>query len=118
VLVLVDDDAAVLGSLTFAFETEGFAVRPFRNAEALLASAPADCACYVLDQRLPGMSGLDLLERLRARGDGAPAVLITTHPSRETRGRALAAGVEIVEKPLLGETLARHVREVVSAQRA
>lgn len=114
-LVLVDDDPAVLGSLTFAFETEGFSVRAYPNAEALLAQAPPNCACYVLDQRLPGLSGLDVLERLRQLGEHAPAVLITTHPSAETRSRALAAGAEIVEKPLLGETLARHVRDVVFA---
>lgn len=114
-LVLVDDDPAVLGSLSFAFETEGFAVQAYPDAESLLADGAPSCACLVLDQRLPGISGLDLLERLRAQGQSAPAVLITTHPSRATRDRAEAAGVEIVEKPLLGETLARHVREVVNA---
>lgn len=117
-LVLVDDDPAVLGSLTFAFEIEGFAVQAFPDAESLLANGVGACDCLVLDQRLPGLSGLDLLERLRSQGQAAPAVLITTHPSRDTCRRAKAAGVEIVEKPLLGETLARHVREVVAAPKA
>lgn len=113
-LVLVDDDPAVLGALSFAFETEGFAVKAYPDAESLLAEDSPSCDCYVLDQRLPGLSGLELLERLRAAGQSAPAVLITTHPSRDTCQRARTAGVEIVEKPLLGETLARHVREIVA----
>jgi FixJ family two-component response regulator len=67
----------------------------------------------VLDQKLPGMSGLDLLERLRAGGVTAPAVLITTHPSKETRARSRAAGVEIVEKPLLDDRLAEQIRRLM-----
>jgi DNA-binding response OmpR family regulator len=69
----------------------------------------------VLDQRLPGLSGLDLLERYRARGETSPAILITTNPSAATRERARTAGVEIVEKPLLGQGLTRRVLELVGS---
>jgi len=114
-LAVVDDDPAVLQALTFAFETAGWHVAAFASAEAAL-SAPnaADWRCLILDQKLPGLSGLDLLERLRARAVVAPALLITTHPSAETRRRALAAGVEIVEKPLLDDALARKVGRVTT----
>ncbi|PZO53857.1 MAG: hypothetical protein DCF16_06055 [Alphaproteobacteria bacterium] len=115
VLALVDDDPAVRHALSFAFETAGITVATFADAESALA-APDQGAwrCLVLDQKLPRMSGLDLLERLRAAGVIVPSILITTHPSRETRARALAAGVEIVEKPLLDNQLSRMVRELMA----
>ncbi len=114
-LALVDDDPAVRHALSFAFETTGISVATFADAESALA-APDQAAwtCLVLDQRLPRMSGLDLLARLRAAGVTAPAILITTNPSREMRARASAAGVEIVEKPLLDNQLSRKVRELMA----
>ena len=114
-LALVDDDPAVRHALSFMFETAGITVATFADAESALA-APGKSAwrCLVLDQRLPRMSGLDLLERLRAIGIEAPSILITTHPSRETRARAAAAGVEIVEKPLLDNQLSQKARAIMT----
>lgn len=111
VLALVDDDPAVRHALSFAFETAGISVATFSDGESALA-APDQQAwrCLVLDQRLPGVSGLGLLERLRAAGVSAPCFLITTHPSRDTRSRASLAGVEIIEKPLLDNQLLSKVR--------
>jgi FixJ family two-component response regulator len=62
---------------------------------------------------MPGMNGLDLIGLLRARHIGAPAILITSHPSPSLRERARTAGVPIVEKPLLGNTLLDTIRDVV-----
>jgi FixJ family two-component response regulator len=113
-LALIDDDPAVRHALRFALETAGLSVASFSDAEtALVAPDRFDWRCMVLDQKLPGMSGLDLLERLRAGGVTAPAVLITTHPSKETRARSRAAGVEIVEKPLLDDRLAEQIRRLM-----
>lgn len=106
VLALVDDDAALRHALSFAFETRGFPVSAFADAESALEAAHrAVWRCMVVDYKLPGMSGLDLLDRLRAIGVAAPALLVTTQPSRSLRARALSAGVEIVEKPLLDDAL-------------
>lgn len=115
-LVLVDDDSALLHALSFAFETEGYDVRAFADAESLLADAEAHhvSLCLVLDQKLPGMSGLALLTALRARNVAAPAILITSNPTAALRREARAAGVEIVEKPLLDGVLASKVREAVA----
>lgn len=116
-LVLVDDDPALLHALSFAFETDGYAVSAFADAESLLASeAPHGSLCLVLDQRLPGMSGLALLAALRAQNVAAPAILITSNPPPAVRRQADAAGVEIVEKPLLGNILAAKVREAIAAR--
>ena len=114
VVIVVDDDPDVLGSLKFSFEVEGFSVQAHDSAEALLnGDLPSKNACLVLDQKLPGMDGLELLRRLRSRGDALPAVLITT-PNAETKRRAALAGVPIVEKPLLCETLVDQVRALIT----
>lgn len=114
-VLLVDDDADLRAALTFAFETQGYAVHAFANAEAALESDEADATCMVLDQRLPGLSGLDLLERLRAMGQRAPAILITTRPTPEERRRANAASAQILEKPLLGDELAKLVGRMMGS---
>lgn len=110
-LVLIEDDRAVLGALTFAFETEGYQVAAFRDpSSALAASETGGASCLVVDQLLPGMTGLQVVAHLRAQGVAAPALLITTHPTAQLRRDAAAAHIEIVEKPLLGDVLAAKVR--------
>jgi FixJ family two-component response regulator len=113
ILILVDDDSAVLNALKFAFEVEGFDVRTFADAESLLA-APAvpELGCLVLDYKLPGLNGLQLLRRLRRRGVTLPAVLITT-PEPIVLAQAAAANVPIVEKPLLTGALLDVVSELL-----
>jgi len=118
-ILLVDDDPAVRSALAFSMELEGFAVDAYESGAALACRTgfPAG-ACLVLDHRLPGLDGLDLLASLRRRGVDLPAVLITTNPRPELRRRAQAAGVPIVEKPLLGDALVDAVRRALPGARA
>lgn len=110
-LAIVDDDPAVRHALTFAFDAAGIGAASFEDAESTLRAAGAQAwRCLVLDQNLPGISGLDLLDRLRSRGIVAPAILITTNPSGDTLTRAGRSGIEICEKPLLGDGLVERVR--------
>ncbi len=111
IVVVVDDDAAVCSSLKFSLELEGFSVRTFASANDLLdASELSAASCFVLDQKLHGMTGLELLRRLRERSVSAPAILITSHPSETVRRLAAAAGAPIIEKPLLGNALSEGIR--------
>jgi FixJ family two-component response regulator len=113
IVIVVDDDLDVLSSLKFAFEIEGFRVQTHASAEALLDDgALPDHGCLVLDQQMPGLNGLALLQRLRELGHRLPAVLITT-PSAGLARQAAAAGVTIVEKPLTCDTLVSKVRELL-----
>lgn len=113
-VVLVEDDAAVLASLRFAFELEGFRVDAHDSAESLLAaSPPARPVCFVIDQRLPGMDGLTLARRLRERDGALRALLITTSNSEIVR-RAARDGIPIVDKPLVTETLIAEVRRALA----
>lgn len=110
-LILVDDDPHILSALRFAFETEGYEVVTFRSGEELLKALPLrPDTCLVLDERLPGISGLEAVARLRSAGMTAPVILVTSNPSAAVRSRAAAANIDIVEKPLLDGTLARKVR--------
>lgn len=110
-VILVDDDAAVRMAIAFAFEAAGLRVFTFADAEsALAADLPGD-ACFVFDQRLPGLSGLEAFQTLRRRGDRRPAVFITSHPKPDFRAAAAAAGAPIIEKPLLGDALLLAVRQ-------
>jgi FixJ family two-component response regulator len=116
IVAVVDDDPAVCGSLKFALELEGFAVRAFHNgAEVLQAADLEDFNCFVIDQRMPGMTGMELVEVLRGRRVATPVILIISHPNAALSARAQKAAVPIVEKPLLGNALVECIREACSA---
>lgn len=115
-LVVVERDEVLRSALKFAFEMEGYRVSDYGDAQAALADLSERDACIVLDHHAPDMGWAEFLERLRAKRKQAPrAVLIATGPSPDTCRRARAAGVEIVEKPLIGDALSRAVRRLVSA---
>ncbi len=117
---VVDDDADVLGSLRFLLETDGFNVRTFRNAEALLKivrSTGVDC--FVIDYKMPDMNGIELARRLRNRDIAAPVVLITGYPDENIAARAEAAGVRyVLLKPLLEDSLVTRIRGAIQEDRA
>lgn len=116
VMLVVDDDPAVGNSLKFVLEVEGFQVRVFSSAEELLnEDSLPDASCLVVDYYMPGMNGLELVAHLRDRNVLTPAILITPAPSQNLRNRAAAAGVPIVEKPLLGGRLLDSIREAFDA---
>jgi FixJ family two-component response regulator len=115
-VIVVDDDASVRSALQFALELEGFNVDVCESGEALLdRSLPETRACLVLDERLQGMSGLEALCLLRRRKVNLPAILITSTPRPQLRMAAKAAGVPIVEKPLIGDGLLAAIRIALTA---
>jgi FixJ family two-component response regulator len=112
-VLVVDDDPAVLNSLKFSLEIEGYEVAAFASARDFFRAGPPVAACLVIDQNLAEVSGLDVVGELRRRGIGMAAVLITSYPAALLRQRAAAAAVPIVEKPLLGSTLVDTIRTLV-----
>jgi len=118
VVVVVEDDPAVRGSLKFSLELEGFAVRTYGSGLEFFLSGDHACDCFVIDQRMPGMNGMDLIGKLRERKVMTPAILIISHPHAALSARAAAAGVSIVEKPLLGNALVDKIREACGGTRA
>lgn len=116
VVAVVDDDPAVCSSLKFSLELEGFTVHTFGSgAELLRSNGLTACNCFVIDQRMPTMNGLDVIRKLREQHVAAPAILITSHPNATLSARAALAEIPIVEKPLLGNALIDKIREACRA---
>jgi FixJ family two-component response regulator len=115
-VVLVEDDERLRDALTGVLTVSGFRVASFSSAEAALETAPwATAACLIVDIRLPGASGLELLRRLRGGGDSMPAIVVTADTRRMTRDAAIRLGVSAyLEKPVRGRVVAAAVREAIS----
>ena len=120
VVYVVDDDADVLGSLRFVLETDGFAVRTFRSGEALLDTLPSSCPdCFIIDYRMPNMTGLELADLLRNQKIDTPIILITGHPDGNIPIKAAAAGIShVLLKPHVEESLAAHIWDAIDAGRS
>ena len=113
---IVDDDPAVRDAISLLLRADELAVATFPNAAAFLESAAVQRpGCLVLDVRMPGMSGLDLQKRLRARGCRTPILFITGHGDVPMAIRAMKGGAfDFLEKPFQGETLVNRVREALA----
>lgn len=110
-VLLVENDQAVRSSLCFALEVEGFAVHAFDTADALLREPGLPgCACLVADCDMPGIGGVELIARLRARGLQVPAILVTGHALPRTRRQAAGIGVPLLEKSAFGNDLVDQIR--------
>jgi FixJ family two-component response regulator len=100
IVAVVDDDPAVCGSLKFSLELEGFMVHAYAGGAELLNAGDLDAySCLVVDQRMPEMSGMQLITRLRDRQVLTPAILIVSHPNAALSARAAKAHVPIREAP-------------------
>lgn len=119
-IYVVDDDTDVLGSLRFLLETDGFDVRTFRSAAALLDGSGAGAAdCFVIDYKMPAMSGIDLANRLRNRHFEIPIILITGYPDKNIEEKAAAVGIRhVLLKPHLEESLVSRIRGVIQERPA
>jgi len=104
---VIDDDASVREALKGLLRASGFSVEVFSSAEEFLTSGDLeDTACLILDVRMPGMSGFDLQERLKASQVAIPVIFITADGDRNVRTRALANGaVDFLQKPFKDQAL-------------
>jgi two-component system response regulator FixJ len=114
-VLIVEDDASMRGSMERLLGTSGFSVLGYDSAEAVLNSGiPMDASCIVSDLKLPGMSGLDLLAEVRARGCTAPLILITAYDAPGRIDEALRGGAAAyLVKPFHGTTLLDVIRVAI-----
>jgi FixJ family two-component response regulator len=112
VVSVVDDDESLRRSVGNLLRSAGFGVETFASADEFLRSAQRDnTSCLVLDLRMTGMNGLDLLRRLAAGEPRIPVVILTAHGNEETRRRSLAAGaIAFLDKPFHAHALLEAVR--------
>jgi two-component system response regulator FixJ len=115
VILVVDDDPAVRDALKFSLELEDFQVHVCGNGEDLLAHPALQYSnCIVLDYKMPGMTGLDVLAKLAGLAISTPVIFITGPVTESIRDRAMRAGARLVlEKPMLDGILTDRIREVM-----
>jgi two-component system CheB/CheR fusion protein len=102
VIFVVDDDSHVREGIRNVLEEEGRTVEDYETCEAFLeAYRPGREACLLIDAYLPGMSGLELLQRFSEAGHRLPAIMITGNSDVPTAVRAMKAGAsDFIEKPI------------------
>ena len=104
---LVDDDAGVRSSLALLIGTVGLRVMPWAHPQAFLDGFDREAiGAIMLDVRMPGLGGLQVLETLRAQGADQPVVMLTGHGTVDMCRRAFKAGAaEFLEKPVDDQAL-------------
>lgn len=112
---VIDDDDAVRDSTHILLALYGYEVYSHQSAEEFLSHLVGEADCLVIDQNMPGMTGIELLEHLRANGNQTPAVMITGRIDVTLKPRAERMGVTVLSKPLTAEQL---VFEIEQARRA
>ena len=113
---LIDDDDAVCHALTVFLEAAGYRVRSFSSAEAFLEAADSKLeGVMVLDQRMTGMSGLELQTELNRRGAAPSIIFISGHGDVQMSVKAIKAGAtNFLEKPFNNDELLTSIREAFS----
>jgi two-component system response regulator FixJ len=111
VVAVVDDDDDVGDVLGGLLEAMGYQVETYRSGTDFLADAQFDrLACVIVDQNMPGMTGLQMIEHLVDRGVTIPALLITGVHDVEVERKAASIGVmTVLEKPMSHHELLRFV---------
>ena len=121
VIAIVDDQAALREATENLLKSAGLKAVSFASAEDFLQATPLDGAgCLILDVRLPGMSGLELQQRLAADGIHVPIVFITAQEDSDgrMRARALRSGaLAFLRKPFSDEDLLNAVRSALETRK-
>ena len=118
-IFIVDDDLSVRRSLARLLMSAGYDVVACATAEEFLALDVARPACLVTDVRMPGMTGLDLLEALRSSGRDLPIILSSGDADAATAAQASARGAfRFVSKPFEPDELLGALEEAIDRDRA
>jgi two-component system response regulator FixJ len=120
VVYVIDDDDAVRQSLTFLLKAAGIAARTYDSATSFLDHLPqVKAGCVITDVRMPGLSGLDLLRRLKELQIALPVIVITGHGDVPLAVEAMKSGAsDFLEKPFDDEALLAAVNVALRNQGA
>jgi two-component system response regulator FixJ len=118
VVHVVDDDVAVRQSLSFLLASDGLPVRLHESASAFLESVKEPASgCVVTDVRMPGIDGIELIRRLKARGFMLPVIVMTGHADVPLAVEAMKEGaLDFIEKPFDDELLLSSVHAALQRQ--
>jgi FixJ family two-component response regulator len=115
VIAIIDDDPSVREGTMDLLHSMGFAAETFERANDFLNSERLhDTSCLIADVQMPGMTGLELYDRLVGSGNAIPTILITAFPNARDRMRAQRAGVRgYLTKPFNENELLASIREAL-----
>jgi len=116
IIAVVDDDEAVRLGLSSLIRSLGYVAMTFSSGQDFLQSPHrGDIVCLVSDIQMPGMSGLELHDRLVVANTPIPTILITGYPDNEARKRALNAGILCyLKKPLVYDELLACIKSAIN----
>jgi len=119
IVFVVDDDASIREALSSLIESTGMRVQTFASAQDFLQhKRPETPACLVLDVRLPGLSGLELQQKLAPARMRIPIIFITGHGDIPMSVRAMKSGaVEFLPKPFGDEQLLEAIQQAIERDR-
>ena len=113
---IVDDDEAVRDSMRLLLESSGFLARDFASADLFLHADSADMGCLLLDLHMPGISGLELLRLIRARGISQPVIVISGRRDPVLDAEVWAAGASaLLSKPFDDQQLLDLIQRALAA---
>jgi two-component system response regulator FixJ len=117
---VIDDDQAVRESIEFLLRSAQLTVRTYESASAFLAVAPTvGSGCVITDVRMPGITGIDLLRRLKEMGLRLPVIVITGHGDVPLAVEAMKFGaLDFLEKPFDDDALLASVRSALDRSEA
>jgi two-component system response regulator FixJ len=116
-IALIEDDEAILHSLSMLLESRGIRVHPYSSAESFLKAVASDRPqCVVSDIRMPGMSGMALQQQLKKLDAAVPVILITGHGDIAMAVQAIKQGAfDFVEKPFDDERLIASISQAIES---
>ena len=104
---VIDDEEGVRTALSFMLTSEGFRVKTYESAQTFLVDdTPSEPGCIIADVRMPGMSGIELFDELRARSYPVPLLFLSGHGDIDMAVSAVLHGaVDFVTKPVVPKRL-------------
>jgi FixJ family two-component response regulator len=118
VISVIDDDASIRVATNNLLRSRGYVVHTFASAEEFLRSPRFDeTSCVIADLQMSGMTGLDMLTDMRAKGYDTPFIFITAFPDDNVRARAMKAGaVCFLAKPFAVPNLMKCLETALGAR--
>jgi two-component system response regulator FixJ len=115
---VIDDDDAARDSLAFLLRTASIPVRSYASAEQFLEALPVENGCVVTDIRMPGMTGIELMGRLKQLGVNMPVIVMTGHGDVPLAVEAMKSGAsDFLEKPFDDETMLTAINAALNRHR-
>ena len=115
---IIDDDPSFRDAVRRLVKSLGYPARAFASAEDFLQSdAINGAACLILDVNMPGLSGIELQNRLNARGNSTPIIFVTAVPDATIQANAFKAGaVGFLSKPVREDSLIEHLNVALKSR--